>query len=222
MTSVQIKGLLTFNEEFLGIRINTDAQMYDVEKELFNDQALQKAEQGNYTRIPLVEEGTILVSKEEHSKGIIIPLIDVRNELVVQAEEVLLGVAKPQPVVPAQPTQEPKQPEQPQAKAVEAIQPQAKQPEPQQKAPVKTETSSTKGEGDKPKAEPKKKTKVYTVLSSVKTVTPDGQGVEDREVKRDIEDTNLTNAKMKVREQLALEYSIPMKDVKVLKAGVKK
>lgn len=94
------------------------------------------------------------------------------------------------------------------------------QGEKEPKAPKKPKADSK----EKAKAEPKAKTKtkLYTILLSVKTMTPDEQGIEDREIKRDFEDVNVTNAKMKAREAVAQEYNVPMKDVKVLKAGVKK
>lgn len=99
------------------------------------------------------------------------------------------------------------------------------QPSPKDVKPNVPVNPKSSAKIEKPKAdkpEPKKKTKQYTVLLSVKSLTPDGLTVEDREIKRDFEDVNVTNAKMKARETLAKEYNVPMKDVKVLKAGVKK
>lgn len=190
MAAIEIKGLLTYEKEFVGVRVQEQQQgLVDIDKDVINAQAQQAAEKGNFRHIELTSVGDKLVSLEEEKQGVIIPVIEVRNDLVTRTEKALVDALQPK----AEPKPEPK--------------PEPKAPQPQ---------------ADKPKAEKKQKTKFYTVLLSVKTMTADGQGIEDREVKRDVEDTNLTNAKMQIREILAKEYDIPMKDVKVLKAGLKK
>lgn len=198
MTKVKIKGLLTFNEVILGLRVVKleDLQNLDMDKDVLTPEAQTKLSTSDYPKITLIEKGDKLVSEEEYQRNETLPLIDTRNDIVTEVENILLGV----------------QPSNQQTTVAKA--------KPQEKAkPSPTATQSKDGEV---KAEPKKKTKFYTVLLSVKTLTADGQGIEDREVKRDVEDTNLTNAKMQIREVVAKEYDIPMKDVKVLKAGVKK
>lgn len=232
---ITVKGLLTFQDVFLGLRVHVASDLlYDIDKDLLSAGAQQQAERGNYPRIPLVEQGDKLVSQDEISNGTLISTLGTRqNSLISKVEGLLLGVSKPQSEVSAttieskpEPIRETQKPSVVTAEQPKEVTPRVETVKAEAKAPAKaTSKAEAKPKTTKPvggKAEPKKKTKMYTVLLSVKTMTPDGKGVEDREIKRDFEDTNLTNVRMQAREILAQEHNVPMKDVKVLKAGVKK
>ena len=87
------------------------------------------------------------------------------------------------------------------------------------KKTAKKKPTTPKSTEEKPKAQ---KLKDYTILLGVTTLGADGKTVETKEIKRDFQATSLVAVKPIAREELAKEYNVPLRDVKVLKAGVKK
>lgn len=214
---VAIEAVLVFQGEPVGVRASVNsAMLYDIDLEVFSEKAKQAVKTYKVPRLSLVEKDGKLVTSEELESGSLVQTIETRNAITEKIEQLLLSprVKEVETKVSVSSTEEPKQ----------AVGGSSDTPlkESNKKDKVKKGTDKkTNGTSSTAKSK-KSKEKTYIGLLTVKYLTPDGSGVEEKEVKREIVDTNKVNAGMKLREFITLEFNVPMKDVKLVKIGLKK